>query len=97
MGEFIGYVKNPAPDMKAFFVKKPFATNSGSKEHIWVIVERFEGGFFWGRVDSEPAKVEGLKYGDAVKVHPQEISDWMVVHGDGKIGGYTIDVLGASN
>lgn len=95
VGEFIGYVTNPTPDMEAFFVKKPFKTNSGNREHIWVIVERFEDGFFWGRVDNVPADVPDLKNGDPVKVHPQEISDWMIVQGDGKIGGYTIDVLEA--
>lgn len=74
-------------------VKVPVA--SGDKvEHIWLSDLRYEEDRVFGRLGNEPVDLPGWSLGDPIDMAADEISDWMLVRGDGRlVGGYTIFAL----
>jgi uncharacterized protein YegJ (DUF2314 family) len=90
---FIEALKAPKPTQQKFAVKKPFKTNDGGMEHIWITSVRHDGKNFLGELGNDPVNVPSIKFGDPVTVASSEISDWMYLE-DGKIvGGYTMRVI----
>ena len=47
-------------------------------EHMWVQVDEFRNGYFFGRLANEPGTVTTLKYGDDVKVTRGDVEDWIL-------------------
>ncbi|MFO7904904.1 MAG: DUF2314 domain-containing protein, partial [Pirellulaceae bacterium] len=94
---FIAALSNPQPNQKAFSVK--VAISDGDQtEHLWLVPVRFENGRFIGRINSEPQKVETVKFGEEIGVAKDKISDWIYAENRKMVGGFTARVLqGASN
>ena len=91
--EFIRVLTNPAPNQTSFKIKKPFGTQTGSEEHLWIADLKFDGTNFHGRLDNQPTELLTWKKGDAVTVLTNELSDWLY-HEDGFIvGGFTLRVM----
>jgi uncharacterized protein YegJ (DUF2314 family) len=90
--QFVQAFQHPAPGDRNFAVKKLFVKD-GKAEHIWLTDIQFTGNRFQGLVDNKPVHVAGLKLGDRVSVNPNEVSDWMYVHDNKLVGGYTLRVL----
>ena len=89
VGKFIAALKQPGEGQQDFAIKKPFIQN-GLVEHIWLSDVQFVGNRFLGRVDNEPRKIRGLKFGEVVSVDPHEISDWLYIDHGKLVGGYTV-------
>lgn len=56
-------------------VKVAFAGPGGVAEHMWVDVTGVEGGRLVGTLDSKPALVRDVKFGDRVEVTPDQVED----------------------
>lgn len=84
-----------SPDGREFFIKAPFEDACGS-EFMWVRVSGITDESVAGELVNEPATVESVKLGDTVTVPLAHLNDWMIMCGDERTGGFTIDVLMAS-
>jgi uncharacterized protein YegJ (DUF2314 family) len=78
------------PGTKDYFVKKPYPTPSGSKEHMWIAVLKEDKGVITGRIANEAEETRDVKIGQMVTLNVSEISDWKYQDGNKLIGGYTI-------
>jgi uncharacterized protein YegJ (DUF2314 family) len=87
--QFIAALQHPTAGQKDFEVKKPFVAGN-QIEHIWLSDVQFIGNRFQGKIDDQPRKIPGLKFGQLVSVNPNEISDWLYVDNGNLVGGYTI-------
>ncbi len=86
----------PTSSQSSFMVKASFATDRGEDfdvEHMWVEVESIDGENVTGRLINTPGHINHLKYGDAVTVTRDNLSDWSFVDGGKLVGGYTVRVL----
>lgn len=92
VGKFIVALQSPTAKQSGFSVKKPFKTAQGV-EHIWLSEVSFDGQKFKGRVANAPARVKGVKLGDAATVGKNEISDWYYLDSGKLIGGQSIRLL----
>lgn len=82
------------PGLSFFSVKKPYAQRSGGKEHIWIDVTEIVGDTIRGTIADDPVDIAGMRFGDAVELTADEITDWMYVNAAREVvGGYTIRVL----
>ena len=82
------------PGLSFFSVKKPYAQRSGGKEHIWIDVTEIAGDTIRGTIADDPLDIAGMRFGDAVELTVEEITDWMYVNAAREVvGGYTIRVL----
>ena len=91
--QFLRVLTNPAPNQTRFQIKKPFGTQTGSEEHLWISELKFDGTNFHGLLDNQPTELLTWKKGDAVTVFTNELSDWLY-HEDGFIvGGFTLRVM----
>lgn len=76
-----------------FSIKTSFPAN-GSAEHMWVDVEKFEQGVFFGILGNDPIYAKNLKLGDAVQVKQDAVEDWIIMDDAGNMrGGYTAKLL----
>jgi uncharacterized protein YegJ (DUF2314 family) len=91
--QLVAALKDREPQHRGHAVKKPFATRSGDREHIWISDVSWDGDGFSGVINNEPVETQEVKLGDRVKVTPDELSDWMYIDGNRIVGGYTIRVL----
>jgi uncharacterized protein YegJ (DUF2314 family) len=73
-----------------FFVKKPFGTPGGGKEHMWIEVTAEEKGVVKGLVANEAEETREVKMGQPVSLNISEITDWKYQDGKKLVGGYTI-------
>ncbi|MFN8221290.1 MAG: DUF2314 domain-containing protein [Fimbriimonadales bacterium] len=90
--QFIEALNNPKPDETAFLVKYPLKSSNGEVEHIWMHVDRFQNGKFYGRLAQAPVN-PGAHEGDEVSVARDEIDDWAYVKGEETIGAFTDKVI----
>jgi uncharacterized protein YegJ (DUF2314 family) len=89
---FIKELESPKPNQTDFSVKMK-VVDGENNEHMWLNSVYYDGQFIHGNIANDPVYVKNVKLGEAVKVLPEDISDWMYVV-DGKlVGGYTIRVL----
>src|SRR5579864_6014306 len=88
--EFITAFHAQKPSTKDFFVKKPYPTPKGSREHMWIEVKEEQNGVLKGVVANEAEETRDVKMGDAVTLNLSEISDWKYQDGKKLVGGYTI-------
>jgi uncharacterized protein YegJ (DUF2314 family) len=91
--DFVAALEGNNSRFDGFAIKKPFPTPDGGQEHIWINEVRWDGAKFLGRINNEPVDTTAVKFGDAVTVAPEELSDWMYVDGNRLIGGFTVRVL----
>jgi uncharacterized protein YegJ (DUF2314 family) len=61
-------------------------------ENVWIRLDRFENGWFHGRLDVDPMVLKDVKKGDEMSVDQGAIVDWMYDIGDGPVGGFTLKV-----
>lgn len=88
--DFIRAFHEQQAGTKDFYVKKPYATPSNGREHIWINVTAEANGVFTGLVSNYPEETKEVKMGDVVFVNVSEISDWRYLNGYKLVGGYTI-------
>lgn len=89
---FIGALQNPAADQRNFAVNARFETRVGF-EQIWVKVDRYKDGVFYGVLSAQPYAIPNRRKGDAVEVPEGVVSDWTFINGAQIAGGYTMQVL----
>jgi uncharacterized protein YegJ (DUF2314 family) len=92
MPEFLAVLKRGGPAVDGFSVKAKYETRSGA-EYIWVGAVTYDGKSYSGRLENAPRYITGLKFGDAVTVAPEAVSDWLYVE-DGRLtGAFTMRVI----
>jgi uncharacterized protein YegJ (DUF2314 family) len=89
---FIGRLEKPLPGDRGFAVKAAIM-DAGETEHFWLVDVRQRDGQFVGTIGNDPESVKNVKLGDAWHVAANQISDWMFVHDDRLVGGYSIRVI----
>ncbi len=72
-------------------VKVP-VTEGDLVEHIWLSDIRFGGGQVHGALGNVPLNLPSWSLGDPISIPLNRISDWMVIHEDRLIGGFTLFV-----
>ena len=90
VGEFVTAFHAQKPNSKDFFVKKPYPTPSGEREHMWIEVLEEDKGVLKGRIANEAEETRKVKLGQLVSLKLSEISDWKYQNGKKLVGGYTI-------
>jgi len=76
------------------FVKRGFQVRGGISEFMWVAVLRWGDERVQGALANDSSYDSSLRAGHAVTFGDDEVTDWMVRHGDGKLeGGYSIAAL----
>jgi uncharacterized protein YegJ (DUF2314 family) len=61
-------------------------------ENVWIRLDRFEKGWFYGRLDVDPLVLKDVKKGDEMSVDQGAIVDWMYDIGEGPVGGFTVNI-----
>ena len=90
--EFLAALKRGGPGLTRFSVKAKFDFPSGG-EHIWIGDVSYSGTSFSGRVENVPRDIKGLKYGDAVTIQSDAVSDWLYVEDGRLVGAFTMRVI----
>jgi uncharacterized protein YegJ (DUF2314 family) len=88
--EFIRAFHEQKAGTTDFYVKKPYPTPSGSKEHMWISVSAEKDGVLTGTIANEAEETREVKNGQQVTLNISEISDWKYQDGKKLVGGYTI-------
>ncbi len=57
------------------FVKTHFEDETGSREHMWVLIKTINGDLITGELNNDPQIVTALNCGDTVTIHRRDISD----------------------
>jgi uncharacterized protein YegJ (DUF2314 family) len=91
--QFLAHYEKPEPGMNAFLVKKRFSSPDGDLDSMWVEVEDYKGGIFYGVLINSPVKDVGAKEGDKVQVRKGEVIDWSIIQGEKELGAYTDELL----
>lgn len=89
-GDFVKAFHEQRNGTSDFYVKKPYPTPDGSKEHMWIEVSSEADGVFTGRISNDAEFTRDVKFGQEVTVKIEEISDWKYTDGRKLMGGYTI-------
>ena len=77
-----------------YAVKADFVEDSHS-EHMWVQVNEFKDGHFFGRLANEPNTIKRIKYGNNVTVKREDVEDWILQDflTYTKVGGYSSEYI----
>ena len=77
-----------------YAVKADFVED-GHSEHMWVQVDEFKDGHFFGRLANEPNTIKKIKYGDNVTVKREDVEDWILQDflTNTKVGGYPSEYI----
>jgi uncharacterized protein YegJ (DUF2314 family) len=62
-------------------------------EFMWLSVTGLENGWVYGRLDNDPIELTSIRCGDRVRIHIDDLNDWLYTDGDQVRGGFTIEVL----
>ncbi len=89
---FIRTLQKPAAGQSDFAVNGRFGTPKGF-EQIWVSVDRYDSGVFYGRLNADPIAIPGKRKGDPVQVPDASVSDWLYRDNGKLVGGYTMELL----
>ena len=87
--KFLQAFRNPKPSYHDFFLKKPYPAQGSKQEHMWIGDLLEAGDHLEGTIANEAYETKD-KFGQAVNVKLDEISDWKYLDGNRLIGGYTI-------
>jgi uncharacterized protein YegJ (DUF2314 family) len=63
--------------------------NDSVAEHIWLENVRFDGQYVTGRLSEDAIAIGGVYRGQAVRVLPGELTDWMIVEDGWLCGGFS--------
>jgi uncharacterized protein YegJ (DUF2314 family) len=75
-----------------FAVKVPIE-DEGKVEHFWLTGISYSDNHFEGKIGNDPGVVSNVKFGQVIRVHKREITDWLFMR-DGKMhGNYTLRPL----
>lgn len=77
----------------SFSIKIKVDRDDGGGEHIWIGAIELKGDSLSGLVTSAPEFTDAYTMWQPVTIDPNSISDWMYIHNDTLVGGYTIRVL----
>lgn len=91
-GEFLTAFASREPG-ETFAVKVPFEDEHGV-EFMWVSVTAVDDSHIDGRLDNEPAFVQSVRHGQAVRVLRGTLNDWLYTQGGELRGGFTLKLLG---
>ena len=81
------------PGGSEYRIKAALPTAHGGVEHIWVDVTSHSRLAARGTLANDPDDLPDLKFGSAITVEPEKVSDWMYMRGGKVYGGYTIRAL----
>jgi len=92
----IDFMGSHAKDDELFkyAVKTGFSEN-GKSEHMWVQVNEYKKGIFYGKLVNNPNTMKLLKYGDPVTVRREDVDDWILKDDltGTKVGGFSSSYL----
>jgi hypothetical protein len=75
------------------YVKHGFPTPHGSKEYMWLSIQRWSGAQLVGTLVNEPDEVPDLRLGQEVEIDEAGIFDWMIqLSAERREGGYTLEI-----
>ncbi len=75
----IDFMQDHEKDDELFrYAVKANFIEDGNAEHMWVQVNDFIDDHFIGRLANEPNTIKKIKYGDNVKVHRNDVEDWIL-------------------
>lgn len=83
---------SPGEGDKPFIVKYPFSDEEGT-EHMWMSVERIEGGTIHGTLLNQPHHLVDFHEGQKVSVEASRLTDWLCEHEGQALGGWSMKVL----
>jgi uncharacterized protein YegJ (DUF2314 family) len=78
------------PDGVRFAVSVPFDCPDGSREYLWVEVQRWEGSRLTGHVINSPTRTRAAQKGQSVVVDQGRVFDYLLKHSDGSREGDTV-------
>jgi len=73
-------------------LKIKFPTKTGF-EHIWATEIILDSDNYYGVIDNLPDNAKDIKLGEKIKIHNEDISDWMFGRNGKLVGGFTIRVI----
>lgn len=85
---FVQQLQRPSRSRSTATARVRFANDSVG-EHIWLSHVRFDGQYVTGRLSEDADVLPNLHQGDAVRVRPEELTDWMIVDDGWLCGGFT--------
>lgn len=88
--QFLQALRNPKPNYREFFVKKPCLIEGKRYEHMWIGNLKVAGDHLEGTIANDAYETKEVKFGQVVKFKLSEISDWKYLDGNRLVGGYTI-------
>lgn len=88
-------IENSGSSNHDYSIKTDFVEN-GEREHMWVEVESYKDGYFYGKLGSEPQIVKEFKFHQSVKVKREDVEDWLLHNKTTNTfeGGFSIKALG---
>lgn len=88
---FIDRLKHPRPG-DHFAMQARFRARMNF-EHMWVDHISYDGTLFHGKLADDPAVVKVLRKGESVNFPKSAVSDWLIINGDKREGGFAEAVL----
>jgi uncharacterized protein YegJ (DUF2314 family) len=89
--EFVRAFEERRPE-QTFSVKARIGDDEVA-EFMWISVTGLENGWVYGRLDNDPIELTSIRCGDRIRVHVDDLNDWLFTTGDQVRGGFTIEVL----
>jgi uncharacterized protein YegJ (DUF2314 family) len=83
-----------SPQQK-LFVKHGFPVDGGGSEFMWVAVVGLQNGQVLGMLANDSSHSDELRAGKRVSFAEDDIFDWMLIDGQRREGGYSIEALSA--
>jgi uncharacterized protein YegJ (DUF2314 family) len=90
--EFVAAFNEHRPGRKCA-VKYAAPIKGGGHEQIWIMVTALGSGTISGTLGNRPVEDIGLKFGDAVTIQTDEVTDWLFTDGQSMTGGFSIATL----
>lgn len=91
--KFIERLKHPKPG-DHFAIQSRFRSRMNF-EHMWVDHIEFDGVLFHGTLADEPNIIQKLHKGERVNFPKTAVSDWLIINGDQREGGFAEKILRA--
>ncbi len=88
---FIARLKHPAAG-EHFAIQARFRAKMNF-EHLWVDHLSFDGALFHGKLADQPVIIQRMNKGDDVNFGKTTVSDWLIINGDKREGGFAEAVL----
>ena len=89
--EFINHLNNPNKH-QIFLIKVRFVDDD-KFEHMWVKNIKYDGKYFYGKLNNNPASIRNYYFGQSVKFTKDDVSDWVILSNNNTIGYFTKKVI----